>query len=704
MTAGPDLTPLQQEVERAAAEAAAAAERAVSVAIAAAASKSGADSASEDAPAALTGRKPKKRKTERDEEAAEILRVFKKLGEAKAYAFGRAMKWADDDIKRVLYPPPPPPPKPAEGGGSGGGGSSPPPPSEGDDSPGWKPVKDPIKPLPKDCPVTPLGCGEEHFHYLDPLNQLRSLTPKGHDAAGLRGLFKHRIDVLWSHWPKFNASSGNQSGFQADRASESLMHACSKRGLFDAEDAVRGVGAWLGDDGGIILHNGDSLTVGGRIRPPGEYGPHIYPGYPAAPRPAKSAAGAPAAFEALLALLDTWNWFTPGEGALDDGIAQQTIGGHWRQAYVLFGWLGVAIAGGALEYRPPLWITGERNSGKSALFRLMKQIIGTLIEGEDTSPAYIRGMLGHSTRPVLLDEAENDPASRRNQDMIVVARIAFSGGKSGRSSADHKLVQSVMRSAFCFSSIIIPPMGGQDFSRFCILDLAPIAKGSLKLDPKRNAETGALMRRVIVERWASWPRRLDLWRESLSDKGHDSRGCDAFGNLLAMADLMLSAEPASEAARADICAMFPPEARETSSNAQDMLALLNSKAVVCFKAKERRTIGRLLETATVVDDKLPEGADSPSGCEEELQSWGIYLRQDDSCRSPEGGGGFRVILPNRHDELRRLFEGSQWRTTPGATGGWAQAMKRLPGAKPESSNKIGGRGWSVPAKVFLLRE
>ena len=45
---------------------------------------------------------------------------------------------------------------------------------------------------------------------------------------------------------------------------------------------------------------------------------------------------------------------------------------------------------------------------------------------------------------------------------------------------------------------------------------------------------------------------------------------------------------------------------------------------------------------------------------------------------------------------------SRWRTEPGATGGWVQAMRRLPGVLPENSRRLGGRGWSVPADVFLM--
>jgi NAD(P)-dependent dehydrogenase (short-subunit alcohol dehydrogenase family) len=66
-----------------------------------------------------------------------------------------------------------------------------------------------------------------------------------------------------------------------------------------------------------------------------------------------------------------------------------------------------------------------------------------------------------------------------------------------------------------------------------------------------------------------------------------------------------------------------------------------------------------------------------------------------------GQAGARVVLPNKSTALAKLFAGSQWYAEGGAAGGWAQAMRRLKGAKAEKSSRFGGRGWSVPVHVFL---
>ena len=91
---------------------------------------------------------------------------------------------------------------------------------------------------------------------------------------------------------------------------------------------------------------------------------------------------------------------------------------------------------------------------------------------------------------------------------------------------------------------------------------------------------------------------------------------------------------------------------------------------------------------------------SPRGCRDSLEAWGIFIDGFEREHNRKGSQA-RVILPNQSKGLIRLFADSMWHGEPGAPGGWAQAMRRLPGAQKESSSRFGGRGWSVPVHVFL---
>jgi hypothetical protein len=653
---------------------------------------------------------PRKRKKPSRDDIAFYKGAVKRSGMNAARAAARADGFSDAEFDEMIAPPPKPKPKPEGEGpltpgrspdGRGGEGE--------EDGPRWTRPSQPVKPLADDCPVKPLGRSETGFHYLDPLNQLATLTATDHSAMGLRALFGTHIGYLWATWPKFNESRGNQSGFQADRAAESLMLACSLRGVFDAPARVRGTGAWLSDAGSLVLHAGDAVLIDGEWRPPGEYGRYLYTANEATIRPAEGEADHMAAIGWLLGLVDTWNWRKePGETPFE---------GHRFASLMLLGWIASAIVGGALRWRPLMWLTGEAASGKSMLFALISAVLGDLIMSEDTSPAFVRTKLGQSTKPVLLDEAENSPNSRRALGLIETARIAASGGSTGRSSADHRTVQTTLRSSFLFSSIIIPPMLGQDISRFVVLDMDPIqGVGGLTLDVAKLRRVGAILRRRVLDGWPRLDETLAAWRATLVERGHSSRGADTYGYLLAFADLALWDEPADGDTRRDLAGQVSKEQIEAKTSGSDgtaaMLQFLATTAVDAFRGGTKWTVARLIDGATEGSLTMERTDASAASCRDILRDRGIYIARDERTEEafPDGPPPgwkrqqWRVTLPNQHEGLRLIFQQSRWRTEPGATGGWVQAMRRLPGVLPENSRKLGGRGWSVPVSVFLQIE
>jgi len=657
----------------------------------------------------------------RDADARAIKDCFKKQGRDTAWRLARALKWSADDFEALIAPKRKPRAGASPGGAASAAEAAPPeggdaasPPSEPDDAAGgeearWKRPKEPIKPLPDDFPVKPLGKSGAAYHYLDPLGELVSLHFSDHSAMGLRALLGPNIDWLWATWPKWNASTGNQSGFQADRAAESLMHACARRGIFDAVKRLRGTGAWLDEFGRLTLHAGDAVLYDGEWLPPGEHGRHVYPAFETAPRPAESGGDYRALFDELLALLDTWNWREEG------GDAELTrFGPNKLASLLLFGWIGGAMFGGALAWRPMVWLTGEAGSGKSSLIKLIAAIIGDLVQIENATEASVRGSLNQSTRPVLLDETENDPKSSKNNRLVDLALVLASGGKAARSSSDHKITEFELRSSALFGSIIIPPMSGANVSRFVVLDLdaLPHALG-FKIDGVKMAKVGRAMRRRIVDGWGRLDQTMELWSASLAARGHNRRGCDVYGTLFAMLDLMLWDEPADSDTRAALAGMVSIEAIEQRTSGTDgtaaMLQFIGSTAIDAFRGGTKFTIGALIEAAALFPITVDSGIGTPSACAEILRERGIFVGRDERTQEDFRGdppanwrqGGFRVTLPNQHEGLRLIFAQSRWRTDPGTTGGWAQAMRRLPGVLAENSRKLGGRGWSVPVDVFL---
>lgn len=633
---------------------------------------------------------------------AYVLSAIRRVGVAGAKKFARAAKIDADIVDRACEQarrdseasrpaPAAAPGDDAEGptGPAGADGAG----EAGTDPHAWKREKTPVKPLPKDCPVTPIGASGEVYYYLNPRGELLAL--KKHDAENLRKLFGARVDWLWANYPKFNEQKGTQSGWKADRAAESLMHACAARPPFSPLHTIRDVGGWSDQAGGLILHCGDGVLVDGAWQAPGLIGDLVYPRGDAMPRPLP-AGDAGALIRRLATQIDSWTWSSgPEEGGV--GLGDRPLDDGPRLATLLMlGWMTASIAGAALHYRPIVWVTGDAGSGKSALLDLVQLVLGRgLLKSGNTTAAGVYQTTGRSSVAVAIDEAENDPRGSRMRQMVELARNATYGDTGLRGSDKQTSSSFEIRSSFLFSSILIPPQLPQDISRTAVLDLGRVPGGSkLELDREFLAQAGAALRRRLVDGWARLAETQALYAAALVARGHNQRSVDQWGTLLTLADLALhETTPDSDSVDALAGALARDRIDRSTyvvSNAEAMLNHLISVPLDVFRGGTRMTIGQLVaygaglaecETAT------------PASCRDALQPWGVYV---EGWRDTA-----RVAIPNQHAGLLKIFAETIWRGEPGASGAWAQAMKRLPQVRGENSRRLGGRGWSVPAAVFL---
>jgi hypothetical protein len=638
---------------------------------------------------------------ERKRDAESILRIYHAKGLAKARGMGKLYGWSKDQVDALCEPPTPPPLLPGGAGGDAGGGGdgASPPPAHGDDGPPRPTLKkQPVKPLPKDCPVTPLGTRDGACWYLDPHKQL--LPPiRKHSADEMRGLFSTNIAWLWSNYPKFNERNGQHTGVKFDQAAESLIDACGRVGVFDPAEKLRGAGAWLAEDGGLIWHHGDEILTAEGWRKPGYLGAHIYPGEAPLPRPADSAG--PDAARRLLGLLNGWPWIWADD---DDAPFRLAIGGREDispAALMLLGQVGCMLVGGALAWRPMVWVRGLEGSGKSTLQALIASVCGkALLSSSDATAAGIFQTIGFSSRAVAIDEAEADPNSQKMKAMVELVRQSASGGVVLRGSPDAKVRGFTARSAFLLSSIIIPPLNSQDLTRITILALGALTSITPpKLTPGEAAGIGAALRRRIIDHWPRWGETLERYREALRVQGHTARSCDQYGSLFAMADMLLfDGEPDSDTAYEwALTVQHLAGAAHRVTSSQSMLVWLNSKSIELFNTKQAYAVSTLV---TIAAGLTPDGMKEHERPFEAgtalktLREHGIFVDGAEKKAT--------VTLPNMHAGLARLFDGTQWGTRGGAaTSGWQQVMENLPGAKRAKSSRIGGRGWSAPVGVFL---
>lgn len=527
--------------------------------------------------------------------------------------------------------------------------------------------------LPEGCPVEPLGVTGTIRHYLDERKQLISMPARDHSRLGVLGLFGRRHELLYEFWPRHN-KEGNVTGWRPEKAAEELMAAAARQGVWDPFERVRGAGAWEGEDASLILHAGDALIVNGRTQPPGRIGRHVYPASAPGPRPAREPqiAGEKGPAHALLEILRTWNW---RRGETD--------------AQLLLGWIGAAMLGGALDWRPLAWITGDRFTGKSTLQKLMLRVFDeSILAVSDASAAGIWQKIGYASLPVALDEVEAEEDNRRANNVIKLARQAASGGVVLRGGADHSGAEFKARSCFLFSSILVPPLLGQDRSRMAILELQELAKDAKlpALEPERLVTIGRALRRRLVDGWPRLADTIEAYRQALIAAGHSARGADQFGTLLACADVMLHDHPPSSEELAEwgerLKASDLAERDDDAADHQRCLNHLLTWVADVYRSGAQKTLGTWIELATDWTTTTLDEAPSLSEARNVLGTYGLKVFEEK--------GRHWLAVANDHQGLARVYAGTHWAGRSGASGVWVQALRRVKDARAHSGLRFAG--------------
>lgn len=617
-----------------------------------------------------------------------------------------------DQLGEALDDAPLAPATPGKGRGRGGAAPPPPPPETPPPEalppaePGGGPSHDrPRGEIWRGCPVRPLGVNAGIYYYLDVLSQLQGVQKL--EAQQILKLFGNRIPALCYHFAQWNAPKDGQPPtrkphrFDQTTAAMMMYAAASEKGLFSPDGAVRGVGAWVDDDGNLVYHTGDALLIGDQERTPDAHLGKIYPAYPSIPRPHPAGAEkvtdpAPAILEAF----GTWAWTRPEVDAM-----------------FALGMVGCQMMGGALSWRPTFWNTGSRATGKSSFQNLLKHLhgLGGLIQSTDATKSGITSRIGHSSLPVALDELEpGEDGNGKEKAIIDLARVASSGGEWMRGSADQKGASGNVYSTFFFSSIIIPgSMGAADRSRLVVLSLEPLPEGATPpvMRPETWRKRGAILKRQLIDRWAGWEQRLALWREALAaHKLGASRDLDNYSTIMAMAHMALSAEMPTPDELTGWAAKVARNVRasvdEIGSDADDVLTHLLSQTFDPFRRGERYTIATWLKAAgqrpragarlfaQATDEHTQGLADSTALAEYAKRANAtlatIGLRVVGTAEAP-----VLFVANAQMQGLKDIFQRSAW-----AQGAWTQSLKRVKGAVanagPRRIDGLQTKGTEVP--------
>lgn len=516
-----------------------------------------------------------------------------------------------------------------------------------------------------DLPFRLLGADGDLFYYMpDKSQQIVSLAAAAHSKNNLM-----RLAPLQSWEIVF---PGNNSGANWDAAINALIQRSQSMPMFDSR-RIRGRGCWI-DGKDIVYHAGDKLVVNGEFVQIPAYNSSrraIYHGALEIPTETDQVATNSESAK-LIDLCEMLSWERPLYGKL------------------LAGWLALAPIGGALRWRPHLWVTGPSGSGKSWIVsNIIQPIVGDAavhVQGA-TSEAGIRGTLGSDSLPVVFDEAESeDRASQtRFESILTLARQSSTETGAGivKGTAQGGSVTYLIRSAFLFASIGVAAVKKSDVSRISILQL----RKNLGRDASEHFDRVVTLWKETVSNEvycskfrARCIRNAKIIRENCEIFGRvaveftgDKRSADQIGALLAGAYSLTTSKIVSESIafefmRGQDWAGFKSEDVDNDEN--QCLAHLAASQIRfdVAGANYQRTISEVI--ADIQSDPLSE------------DDAGTMLRRKDRMDAlqrngvrfcPETRG---ILVANNHPQLEQIFAPTAW-----GAGKWKHQLERVTGAK-----------------------
>lgn len=567
--------------------------------------------------------------------------------------------------------------------------------------------------LPPGCPVQPLGHADGTDYVLSANGCIATLRGSGGQKEHIAGLFGDFQDYLNWAWPRKKVPRSKKDkpvdveNFDSLAVYRTFVSACARlferHGPFDKDRDARGRGVWLEDDGSLVVHLGDRLLVDGELREPGTLGARLYPERrrlaPPAEGPVPAGDGGPA--EHVLEELRTWNWLRPDLDPI-----------------LLLGWICQAYMSGTLRWRATVWLVGGAGSGKSTALELCQWLLCDLASlSGDASAAAIYRDIGGDAGAVILDEQEGLD-ERKSQARVELARQANSGTIVGRAGGPNGRVEKfLIQASFLFAAISPPSMNSADYSRMARLELRPIERRRDRgqwADPRYVQGLGQELFRRMIDHAGRLGAVADAYRSALMAAGHNARGGDTFGILLACAHVALYDDPPDAADLAEWSRLLAPatlaELEMASANWADAWDLLLAAQPDCWRNKAHRSIGGWLnawregrlfaatdmEGSPIVDFSV--GTEALRSLRDELALVGCGIIMEQHSRHYDDA---MLFVPSLSSALEHLVRGSAY----SGRGKLTQALRQMPETwiKREASCRVGGRA-NVRGIAIRLRE
>jgi putative DNA primase/helicase len=489
--------------------------------------------------------------------------------------------------------------------------------------------------------VHPLGFNEDTYYYTSDNNrQIIALSA----AAHTKGNFYQLQPQEW-----WDATFEGKQGADFNKAASTLMSRCRKVGIFNPAN-IRGAGIWK-DKEGLVINS--AFTAPKKTK-------YTYVMARPIPLPTEP--------------LDDTNTL--------ENIVQQLCWANPDHGKFLIGWMVIAPFCGALEWRPHIWLTGPRGSGKSTVLEsIIHALIGpwSVYIKSNSTEAGIRQQLGQNALPVVFDEFEpmGDRTDERHKAILDLFRQASfeSSGEILKGSSSGHSIQYTARFAALVSSIRVNLQNDADQSRFTVLDLKEPSEENRKnyaqfekLFDLLTPEYAVKLFTRTYKNWHVFEQSRKAIFEAITHK-YNSRFAQQYSPLLAGYYLTKQLDPVG----AEVIEHFNLDKAHKSTDEKDeeqcLDHLLTSIMSVEFDSgiKHERTFHEAFQCISVV-----KNSDAPR-YEEALLRYGIKIKENE------------IYIAQGTPLLKAVFKGTKW------ANGWSKSLARIPGAQNSQQLSMDGR-------------
>lgn len=483
-----------------------------------------------------------------------------------------------------------------------------------------------------------LGYDSEKYWFLTRNQRLPYTIKKGHFSGSQ---FLELAPLDW--WSAIGFTS-EQGAIRVAHAQTYVIEESERVGMFDIE-LLRGAGVWM-DGGQVIINDGRQIVL--------QDGEHI---------------------ELNRFVADAY--YLASETRFGDMSGEASTADEGRRLYELFqaqgfmrpfmalaafGWSMIAPFGGLLRWRPHLWVTGRKGSGKSfVLESLIQPLCGPFAHmgsGKDTE-AGIRRTLNMDSRPVILDEMEPKSKHARERVSSILDLVRNSSGDgSGHitmAAADGGTIKYLVRSLFCLASVNVPEEGAAIGSRIIQAELQVPTDEWEKLSVSKPlyartmSDPGRYRRRMFraINRVLN---DIAFLRDALLVTFGDQRSADTFAPIIAAAWAAMSDESVDsrpgEAWVGQHLEDLSQHGRENIEDEDRVMEHILTAQVKTDDGTKMRTIAELLRLVAM-------GADGYAGQEATLSRHGLRLvHHVDGVRC--------LAIATSADPIRRMLAGSPY--------------------------------------------